>query len=145
MSINQIINKNIMVSPQRNVAKKYIPKDMHSNVKILLNKMLREEAIHTERNGQYKTTIISSLEIGDSVKFSTNRIATPNIISKENIPKGTSTLRMNNIEFNIDNASGKISTESKESKEVIKDFLNKGNQILKSAIENFNSDNIKKK
>ena len=126
------------------VAKKYVPKELHSNVMILLNKMLREEASHIEKLGEYHSTVISSISVGDTFEFCTNKIATPKKITKENLSKGTSTIKLSNTKFDIDNSTGEISTLKSVPKEKCKELLEECNNTIKNLISNFNSEKITK-
>ena len=126
------------------VPKKFVPKDMRSNVNSLLSKMLREEATNIEKNGEFHSTIISSLSLGEKFKFCTNRIPTPKQITEENIAKGTSTLKLSDFEFNVDNSTGKIFTFKSTPKEKFKELLEECNNTLKEILNNFNSENVAK-
>ena len=71
-------------------------------------------------------------------------MATPQIITKENVAKGSSTIQLNDTVFNIDNATGKISTSKQTPQDKIKEFLEQSNNIIKDVLQNFNSEKITK-
>ena len=66
------------------------------------------------------------------------------VFTEENIAKGTSTLKLSDFEFNVDNSTGKIFTFKSTPKEKFKELLEECNNTLKEILNNFNSENVAK-
>lgn len=133
---------NFGLQSEYRVAKKYVPKDLYKDAISLMDRMLIKEASYVEKNGEFFSEVISSVENKDGAKFFSGRIAGNGVIKDEYLRVGKSTLRIDGKEFTIDNATGAIFTTLKESKEKISDLLNKGNLFLKSVLEEFNSPEV---
>ncbi len=118
----------------------FLSVDGTMNMQKLLGKM-NNETVYTSTGKTFESKVLRKINVENKARFTDKRF----LVDKSNNVYGESTLTFDNTELAIDNTSGEITNYKKPFFKSWKNIISKAEEIISTAVNNFDNNNIVKK